>query len=264
MKRHLPLIAALTCVLAAVVFAAPRLLNGGPIPPPAAAELAGRPVSVVPPSKPAAAVPGHSHHGSYTLTFDDGPHPVHTPALLDWLKEHQIKATFFVLGQNAKRYPELVKRIAAEGHEIGNHTWSHVKLTTAKPEVLRSEIKRTHDLIVSLTGKPPVSFRPPYGALTIAQRRVVEKEFGYHIVRWTADSFDWKPRSSDAVVKRLRLSVKPGAIILAHDIHPRILPALETLYAEWTRRGLKAVPLSNMSPPPVKETTLLTKAAAVK
>ena len=218
--------------------------GGGRIPQHSAANLAERRVEVVQSKTCADGVAG----GHFALTFDDGPHPVNTPAILDWLKENKLKATFFLLGENAVRYPELVARIAAEGHELGNHTWTHTQLTKLKPEAVRREVKRTHELIVSLTGRAPVYFRPPYGSLLPTQRMAIEKEFGYRTVLWDADSLDWKLKSEEAVVKELHPFIRKGAIVLAHDIHPRILPALRKLLPEAAQRGLTPAPLSRVLP----------------
>ena len=103
--------------------------------------------------------------GSYiAMTFDDGPHPRLTPRLLDMLKARSIRATFFLIGENAAEYPDIVRRIAAEGHEIGNHTWDHPQLTKLNPAALREEIDRTSSTIAEITGKLPTVMRPPYGA----------------------------------------------------------------------------------------------------
>jgi len=175
----------------------------------------------------------------FHLTFDDGPHPVHTPALLDWLKANHSQATFFLVGQNARRYPELVRRIAAEGHQIGNHTWSHANLTKLTEAQAHREIQRTHDLIVQITGRAPTLFRPPYGMLTPAQRQWLTATLHYETVFWNVDTEDWKLSSPEAITQRIERTLKPGGIILAHDIHPRILQALPLTLARLQARGLK-------------------------
>ncbi|MCB1208403.1 MAG: polysaccharide deacetylase family protein [Verrucomicrobiales bacterium] len=171
------------------------------------------------------------HTQDFLLTFDDGPHPVNTPAILDWLREHKLHATFFVLGENVVRYPALVKRIVAEGHQIGNHSWSHPSLSRMSDDRVRSEIKRTHEAIFAACGRAPVLFRPPYGALKSAQRTWIENEFGYSTMLWDIDTEDWKLASTSAIANRIETGLRPGKtrIILAHDIHPRILPALNSL-----------------------------------
>jgi peptidoglycan/xylan/chitin deacetylase (PgdA/CDA1 family) len=179
--------------------------------------------------------------GQFSLTFDDGPHPVHTPALLDWLKKHHIRATFFVLGENAERHPHLVKRMVAEGHAVANHSWSHPNLRFMSSTRMLQQVRRTHDLIQKLTGRAPTAFRPPYGSLSASQRALIEKEFGYQVVLWTVDTLDWKHRNSSGVTDILRTQVKDRSIVLAHDIHGRILPALVQLLPQWRRAGLQPV-----------------------
>lgn len=166
------------------------------------------------------------------LTFDDGPHPTYTPQILAWLKANHLHATFFVVGENAARYPALVKRIVSEGHQIGNHSWNHPKLTVMSDTKVRDQLQRTHDAIVKACGTAPKVFRPPYGALSPRQRVWIESEFGYTTVLWDIDTLDWK-NSSAEVAQIIDRDLRPGGrnIILAHDIHSKILPALESLKA---------------------------------
>lgn len=167
----------------------------------------------------------------FHLTFDDGPHPVHTPKILDWLKANDLHATFFLVGENVGRHPALVQRIVAEGHHVGNHTWSHPKLTVMSDTLVRDQIQRTHDAIVKACGQAPTVFRPPYGALSARQRAWIEKEFRYQTLLWDIDTLDWTQTTSTAIAARIQHGLKADSanVILAHDIHPRILPALESL-----------------------------------
>lgn len=182
------------------------------------------------------------------LTFDDGPHPKYTPALLDWLKTNRIQATFFLVGSNAERYPELVKRIAAEGHQIGNHTWSHPNLMKLPDAKARLEIRRTHEVITKVTGRAPTLFRPPYGLLKDSQREWLTKEYRYQTVLWDVDTEDWKSTINPAVItQRIERDLKPGVIILAHDIHPRILQALQLALPRLQTRGLKPASFAPIS-----------------
>lgn len=192
----------------------------------------------------AVTVPRAASAQNFALTFDDGPHPVHTSALLDWLKQNRIRATFFVLGQNAERYPDLVKRMVQEGHEVGNHSWSHPNLRLMSPAKMLAEVRRAHDLITRLTGRAPALFRPPYGALSASQRRLIEKEFRYQVVLWTVDTQDWKLRNATQVAAVLESGTRGGSIVLAHDIHDCILPALDQMLPVWKLRHLNPMPLS--------------------
>lgn len=185
----------------------------------------------------------------FHLTFDDGPHPQHTPLILDWLKANGLHATFFLVGENVGRYPALVQRIVAEGHQVGNHTWSHPKLTVMGDTAVRSQLQRTHDAIVKVCGKAPTAFRPPYGALSARQRQWIEKEFSYQTLLWDIDTLDWTQTTSADVAARIQQGLKPGSanVILAHDIHPRILPALQSLLPKLPAQGHAAKPQSSPS-----------------
>jgi peptidoglycan-N-acetylglucosamine deacetylase len=181
----------------------------------------------------------------YHLTFDDGPHPKHTPALLDWLKANKIRATFFVLGSNVQRYPELARRIVQEGHSIGNHSWSHANFGRLSDTKARGEIRRTHDAIVKACGRAPTAFRPPYGILNQRQRAWIQREFGYRVVLWDIDTEDWKLGSTSAIAGRITQGLRSDRanVILAHDIHPRILPVLQMLLPRLRADGFKALPM---------------------
>src|ERR1700720_2766842 len=134
------------------------------------------------------------------LTFDDGPSAKLTPKLLDLLGTHHIKATFFVIGQNVADHPEIVARAAREGHEIGNHSWSHPNFAKMSQENVRSQLQRTDDAIKNAIGKRPTLLRPPYGSITEREKRWIHDEFGYEIILWDVDPLDWK-RPGPAVVR---------------------------------------------------------------
>jgi peptidoglycan/xylan/chitin deacetylase (PgdA/CDA1 family) len=157
-------------------------------------------------------VPGAGNR--IALTFDDGPSES-TPALLALLKEHNAKATFFVCGHNARRLPEVLKAIADEGHEIGNHTWSHPRLDFASRTKMRDEIGRTQTLIEEITGSKPIHFRAPYGVRWFGLGGV-QKEFGLLGVMWTSIGLDWK-YSGPAIAERLDKAATSGAILCLHD-----------------------------------------------
>src|SRR5436853_1858709 len=121
------------------------------------------------------------------MTFDDGPQAKFTPKLLDLLAAHHIKATFFVIGENVAEYPDIVARAAREGHEIGNHSWSHPNFGKMSDEAVRRQIRRTEDAIKSATGSRPNLLRPPYGSITARQKRWIQDELGYRIILWDVD-----------------------------------------------------------------------------
>lgn len=149
------------------------------------------------------------------LTFDDGPDVHFTPQILDILKRNGIKATFFIVGTRAQAHPEMVKRIAAEGHVIGNHTWDHPKLTKLPPDQIRSEIDRTNQLLHSIVGYYPAIFRPPYG---LASPDIVREagSLGYKVIDWSVDTRDWAGTPAPQIMNFVRTETRPGGIILQH------------------------------------------------
>ena len=157
--------------------------------------------------------------GKIALTFDDGPGEA-TPAILDMLKQAEIRATFFLCGQNVERYPDLARRIAEEGHEIGNHTHSHPRLLGRTPGKIAWEIETAQSIIEHRTGNRPKLFRPPYGLRWFGLFPVLKRN-GLTSVMWSVNSRDWK-RPHTAIVQHVVKETGPGAIILFHDgVPPR-------------------------------------------
>jgi len=150
------------------------------------------------------------------ITFDDGPSPQWTPLILDELKKANVKATFFMLGEHVKKYPQVARRVAAEGHDIGNHTYSHHVLIYYKMDELESEIKEAEHIIRQVTGKTTVFFRPPKAWLTGEEKQKI-KELGYQVVLWSLNSKDWVTFDDKYIIKYLLHHVRPGDIILFHD-----------------------------------------------
>ncbi|PIC83996.1 polysaccharide deacetylase family protein [Sporosarcina sp. P1] len=149
------------------------------------------------------------------LTFDDGPHPVYTMQLLDLLKRYQIKATFFVLGQNVRQYPNVVERMHKEGHQIGIHHDRHTSSWLLTPSQLSHEIKETHRAIVNVTGESPILYRPPWGLLNAATLFVTKP---YQIILWSHVFQDWKIEScKSGLLEGLRNTPAEGSIVLLHD-----------------------------------------------
>lgn len=149
------------------------------------------------------------------LTFDDGPSTAWTPALLDGLKERGVKATFFLIGENADKNPEIVKRMAEEGHLIGNHTYHHVELTKVSENEARLELADTSAVIVRITGKEPEYMRPPFGAW----QRKLEQEIQMLPVLWTIDPLDWTTENQDEIVNKVVTEAEENDIILLHDCY---------------------------------------------
>lgn len=152
-----------------------------------------------------------------SITFDDGPNPEYTPQLLDALKEKGVKASFFCVGMHVEKYPEVARRIVNEGHDIGNHTYSHKDMVPATRRVIESQVRRTDAAIRTTTGIATRLFRPPRGLYSGTVRRIVVDEFGHQLVLWTVSALDWRRLTPRQIVRRVARYVRPGAIILFHD-----------------------------------------------
>lgn len=180
------------------------------------------------------------------LTFDDGPSAKLTPKLLDLLAAHHIKATFFLIGENAAEYPDIVAREAREGHEVANHSWSHPNFGKMGDDGVRSQIRRTDDAIKSAIGSPPTLLRPPYGSITARQKKWINQEFGYKIVLWDVDPLDWRRPGPSVVCNRIIKNTRAGSIVLAHDIHPGTIEAMPCVLKELEAKGFKFVTVSEL------------------
>ncbi len=160
-------------------------------------------------------------HGSreekkIALTFDDGPHPRYTAEILALLAEYKVKATFFMIGTNVSHYPELARRVAKEGHEIGSHTFSHPHMLKITPSALLDEIDKTERVFAENHIPKPTLFRPPEGYRTKEQSLAV-KNAGYTMVVWSIDTHDWQSRPSTEIVNYVHENVQGGDILLFHD-----------------------------------------------
>jgi len=180
------------------------------------------------------------------LTFDDGPHKTLTPKLLDLLAAHHMKATFFVVGQNAADHPEILRRAVREGHEIANHSWSHPNLAKMSDEAARREVQKTDDAIFAAIGKHPTLLRPPYGSITARQKRWMHDDFGYRIIIWDVDPLDWKRPGPSVVTSRILKETRAGSIVLAHDIHPPTLEAMPATFDQLDAKGFKSVTVTEL------------------
>jgi peptidoglycan/xylan/chitin deacetylase (PgdA/CDA1 family) len=180
------------------------------------------------------------------ITFDDGPHASFTPRLLDLLRQRNLKATFYVCGNNAELYPDLLRRMIADGHEIGNHSYNHPNLGKMSQDQVRSQLSRTHEAIVRATGVAPRTMRPPYGSFTQAQREWAMKEFGYPTVLWSVDPFDWKKPGAGVIASRILAGTNNGGIILAHDIHGQTIDAMPATLDGLVRQGYRFVTVTQL------------------
>src|SRR5216110_691904 len=188
----------------------------------------------------------HTEGPHIAMTFDDGPSPTLTPKLLDLLATRHIKVTFFVIGENVAEHPEIVARAAREGHEIGNHSWSHPNFGKMSDDNVRSQLRRTDDAIRSAMGIRPTLLRPPYGSITAREKRWIHDEFGYRIILWDVDPYDWKRPGPAVVRNRIFKETRPGSIVLSHDIHPRTIEAMPSTFDELQAKGLKFVTVSEL------------------
>ena len=169
------------------------------------------------------------------LTFDDGPRPSTTGRLLDGLRERGASATFFLIGSSAAAHPELVQRMAAEGHQVGNHTWSHADLRKGGLEAALEEVRRTERFLGQLLGEGDHWLRPPYGFLT----EELKSHLSVPVVTWSVDPRDWESRDTEKVIQLVLRDTRPGSIILLHDIYDTSVEAalqiVDALHAEGYR-----------------------------
>lgn len=186
------------------------------------------------------------------LTFDAGP-GVNTPHLLDVLKEKKVHATFFLLGEkHVLKYPDTVRRIADEGHEVANHTWSHEILTDKKPGEIRAELEKTQDAIAKITGKKPRLMRPPQGRTddTVSE---ISKELGLSQILWSATAKDYSTTDSALITKRILDQASRDGIILLHDIYKGTVPAVPGIIDALEARGYTLVTVPQLMAPALPE-----------
>lgn len=194
---------------------------------------------------------GTSGRSEIALTFDDGPSPRTTPKILAELARHDARATFFVLGAKVERHPEILKAIAAAGHEIGVHGQEHDRLLSLRhPRRIEAEIEQVRTIVESITGRRPHLFRPPVGHVS-PRTAVASRALGLTLVGWSIRARDGLRQTTAAsVVRRVAAGLHPGAIVLLHDasedeqFEPAGVAALPELLAEAARRGLACVTLS--------------------
>ncbi len=177
------------------------------------------------------------------ITLDDGPHPVNTQKVLDILKEHNAKATFFMVGQNVENNSNVVKAVYNSGSEIGIHTWSHKQLTKISTDEVIQEVSRTSDAIFNITGQRPKLVRPPYGSVNDNVKNALKE---YPLILWNIDSLDWKSRDESKIVPLVMEHVEDADIILLHDIHATTIPALEKIVSQLDEAGYEFVTVSEL------------------
>jgi len=180
------------------------------------------------------------------LTFDDGPHAILTPKLLDILKEKKAKATFFVIGLKARMHPDILKRIVEEGHELANHTWNHPILSKLQVEDVHAQMEKTNQAIFEATNKKPEVMRPPYGNTNGKLNEYLTNNEKLKVIMWSIDTNDWRRPAPQAIVDKVTKSVKPGSVILCHDIHPGTIEAMPMLIDKLTEKGYQFVTVTEI------------------
>lgn len=171
------------------------------------------------------------------ITFDDGPHPYCTEQLLDGLRERGAKASFFVMGKQAEAYPELIRRMQAEGHLIGNHTYSHIQLGKNNRESFKEELIKTNELLRGITGEEPQYVRPPYGSWD----KSFETELTMIPVLWTIDPMDWCSSDVNGIVRKVTEKAEENAVILMHDEYESTVTAALEIVDILQKQGYEFV-----------------------
>lgn len=184
------------------------------------------------------------------ITYDDGPHPQNTPRLLDMLKQRGIRATFFIVGDRTKQdFPRIAQRIHAEGHEIGNHTWSHKHYFDVSPEhIVIRELELGEKAIEEVTGVKPTIMRPPGERIRHDQTDMIYDRFGYRDIRWSVDPGDAlvPTPSAGTIAARILAQVHKGAIILSHDLKKPTVDAMPVVLDQLLARGFKFLTVSEL------------------
>ncbi len=180
------------------------------------------------------------------LTFDDGPSGSTTGKVLDILRENGVAATFFVLGEMVEKHPGLLRRIIGEGHEVGNHSYSHRDMRKLDAPEIREEIRKTQELIERYGGVSPRIFRPPYGN-TNRELREYCRDAGMVMCKWSVDPRDWKKTVTvDAMNSTIRDQTRGGSVIILHDIKKKTVKALPGILGELKKSGFEFILLSRM------------------
>lgn len=187
------------------------------------------------------------------LTFDDGPNAAATARVLDLLRECDARATFFVVGQRVEAggasAAALLRRMHAEGHEIGNHSWSHPNISRLSHAAIRDQVERTQGAVARACGVRPVLFRPPGGAMDFAAVRSLAGTEIRDVIMWSVDPTDWARPGRERIWRRVADAAQDGSIILLHDTHEETVRALPLIIDLLQARGFAIVPVSEVLQP---------------
>lgn len=176
------------------------------------------------------------------LTFDDGPHPIYTPELLEGLKQRGVVATFFVTGANATLYPELIEQMQEDGHVVGNHTYHHVQLSSVGEEIFMKELLETNRVLEGILGEEVMYVRPPFGDW----KKSIEQEVDMFPVLWDIDPLDWCSGNAEQIVKRVTDNVEDNAIILMHDEYATSVEATFKIIDKLKEKGYEFVTIDQI------------------
>ena len=200
---------------------------------------------------------GRGDTNAVALTFDDGPSP-YTAGILDILAEHHLKATFFMVGRAVERFPDIAQRVFAEGHEVGNHSYSHPLYLFQRGSETRDQLERAQDVIADTIGVSAILARPPFGVRTPAYFEAT-RALGLVTVQWDVAGFDWKTRNGKRIAQDVLRKVRAGSIILLHDgdsegkqDRRQTVAALPLIIEGLRARGLRIAPLSQLLAPEVQ------------
>ncbi|WP_455538469.1 polysaccharide deacetylase family protein [Terrisporobacter sp.] len=195
---------------------------------------------------------GNTNEKIVSLTFDDGPDEDFTPQILDILKKYKVKATFYVIGEKIQYNKKIIKREHEEGHEVGNHTYTHINVSKNSYNKIRKEIKDTQNAVKSITKVYPKTFRPPYRAISKDMCEIV-KENNMNIVLWSyVDARDWESPGVNSIVKTIENGIQNGCIILLHDYNrlrspkSQTIEALDIIIPDLLKKGYKFVTISEL------------------
>lgn len=182
------------------------------------------------------------------FTFDDGPHPHYTDEILAVLAEENIHATFFQIGMNIAAYPEITRRVAAAGHEIGNHTYTHPIGRAKDSSIWQEEVRKTDALLEKLGIRTPTLFRPPQGKCPVGLSALLAST-NKSAILWNIDTRDWEHRSAEEIVKEVEDHIQGGDIVLFHDFvggESTTIPAIKKLIPALKERGYQFVTVSQL------------------
>lgn len=195
---------------------------------------------------------GNTDEKLIALTFDDGPDEDFTPQILDILKKYNVKATFYVIGEKVQYNKKIIKREYEEGHEIGNHTYTHINVSKNGYNKIKKEIGDTQSAVKSVTGVYPKTFRPPYRAISKDMCEII-KEKDMNIVLWSyVDARDWQSPGVSSIVKSIETGIQNGCIILLHDYNKvrnsksQTIDALDIIIPDLLEKGYKFVTISEL------------------